>query len=280
MDWPFERGRSYHRRTDIHGRFGGQQQGGISTPARFPLVIIITGDSGSQHGYADRRRPDGVFEYFGEGQLGDMQMRAGNAAIANHAADGKSILMFQAQGKGRVRYEGEWLCEGFHIEPAPDRTGTIRDAIVFELRPLEAVVAVVEQPSAPEAQVNFAELRRRAHVAAGQSQVTGTARRTLYQRSADVRDYVLARAGEDCEGCDRPAPFRRASGMPYLEPHHIRRVSDGGPDDPAFVIALCPNCHRRVHVGADGRDYNAKLEERMSAIERDAEKRAAKKIGA
>src|SRR4051812_27633841 len=69
MMWPFERGRTYSRRLDIHGKYGGQQQGGIITPADQPLVIVITGDAGEQHGYADTLRPDGVFEYFGEGQL-------------------------------------------------------------------------------------------------------------------------------------------------------------------------------------------------------------------
>jgi len=33
MAWPFERGRTYNRRKDIDGKFGGQQQGGIITPA-------------------------------------------------------------------------------------------------------------------------------------------------------------------------------------------------------------------------------------------------------
>ena len=36
MLWPSELHRSYHRRDDIHARFGGQQQGGISTPADVP----------------------------------------------------------------------------------------------------------------------------------------------------------------------------------------------------------------------------------------------------
>jgi 5-methylcytosine-specific restriction enzyme A len=31
------------------------------------VVIIITGEEGLEHGYADRYRGDGVFEYFGEG---------------------------------------------------------------------------------------------------------------------------------------------------------------------------------------------------------------------
>ncbi|HUN98983.1 MAG TPA: HNH endonuclease signature motif containing protein [Bradyrhizobium sp.] len=54
---------------------------------------------------------------------------------------------------------------------------------------------------------------------------------------------------------------------PYLEPHHLRRLSDGGPDHPAQVIALCPNCHRRVHAGADGPKYNVALTAKMVTIE-------------
>ncbi|WP_258162757.1 HNH endonuclease signature motif containing protein [Rhizobium sp. TH2] len=90
---------------------------------------------------------------------------------------------------------------------------------------------------------------------------------SVVERSRRVRDYVVARAQGDCEGCRQPAPFQTARGTPYLEPHHIRRLSDGGPDDPRYVIALCPNCHRRVHFGRDGTDYNADLLERMRVIE-------------
>ena len=41
----------YHRRRDIHARFGGQEQGGIITPAPHKLVFLVTGNSGRQHGY-------------------------------------------------------------------------------------------------------------------------------------------------------------------------------------------------------------------------------------
>jgi 5-methylcytosine-specific restriction enzyme A len=56
-------------------------------------------------------------------------------------------------------------------------------------------------------------------------------------------------------------------GHPYLEPHHTRRLSDGGPDDYHHVIALCPTCHRRVHHGADGDAYNDDLKLRLSTLE-------------
>jgi len=268
MSWGFEIGRVYNRRADIHDRFGGQQQGGIITPAKHSLVIIVTGEEGLQHGYADRFRPDGVFEYFGEGQVGDMQLHKGNRAIAEHSANGKSLLLFRRIPAG-LRFEGEMVYEAHHVQRAPDRTGIDRDAIVFELRALEAVAESVDAEAATPG-ASLKELQQRAFAAAGaspQSPSPGT--RNVYQRSRDVRVYVLARANGKCEGCEAPAPFVRADGTPYLEPHHLRRLSDGGPDHPAHVIALCPNCHRRVHAGADGSAYNTILSERMVKIEPD-----------
>lgn len=156
--------------------------------------------------------------------------------------------------------------EGYHIERAPDRTGADRNAIVFELRPLEAVEEVVEAVG-PSLGERLDDLRQRAMLAAaGPTQPSMQGARNVYQRSRDVRNYVLARSYGICEGCASPAPFMRRDGTPYLEPHHLRRVSDGGPDHPAHVIALCPNCHRRVHAGADGPSYNSTLKEAMLRI--------------
>lgn len=267
MVWGLELGRLYNRRTDIHARFGGQQQGGIITPAHYNLVVIITGEGGMQHGYADRYRDDGVFEYFGEGQVGDMVLQRGNRAIAEHSADGKSLLLFR-QAKAGIRFEGEMVYDTYHFEQAPDRTGAMRNAIVFELRPLDAVTEEVESSPATGEILNIDDLRVRALAAASVgAQVQSSSRRTVYQRSQDVRAYVFARAKGTCEGCSQPAPFTRTDGTPYLEPHHLRRLSDGGPDHPAHVIALCPNCHRRVHVGADGHGYNRVLINKMALIE-------------
>ncbi len=98
----FERNRIYFRRQDIHDRFGGQQQGGISTPAGARVIFAFTGEVGQQHGYTDYWTDDGVFCYFGEGQTGDMTFRAGNKAIRDHAANGKDLLVFQMLGRGRA----------------------------------------------------------------------------------------------------------------------------------------------------------------------------------
>jgi 5-methylcytosine-specific restriction protein A len=101
-------------------------------------------------------------------------------------------------------------------------------------------------------------LRRRAYEASSPAPQAGEslAKPKYYERSRAVRDYVLARADGVCESCGNPAPFIRASGDPYLEPHHIRRLTDGGPDHPRFVAAISPNCHREVHHGAGGATKN------------------------
>jgi 5-methylcytosine-specific restriction protein A len=164
----------------------------------------------------------------------------------------------------------KWF-EGHHVERAPDRKGTDRNAIVFELRPLEAISEIVEAEGPPPSGATLQDLRQRALTAAADpSQPSTQGVRNVYQRSRDVRNYVLARANGNCEGCALPAPFSRSDGNPYLEPHHLRRLSDGGPDHPAHVIALCPNCHRRVHFGADGHTYNATLIAAMFTIEPEA----------
>lgn len=95
---------------------------------------------------------------------------------------------------------------------------------------------------------NIDELLRVALMRA-QSVVTAKKRSVNYRsRALAIRLYVLRRANGHCEGCRAPAPFSRAGGSPYLEPYHTTRLADDGPDHPARVIALCPNCHRRAHL--------------------------------
>jgi 5-methylcytosine-specific restriction enzyme A len=266
----YEVGTTYNRRRDIHGRYGGQMQGGICTPKDYPVVIAFTGASGRQHGYADGWAADGVYRYFGEGQSGDMSWKGGNLAIRDHAANGEDLLLFQTLGDGNVRFVGEFVCAGYDLEPAPDGTGAIRQSIVFNLVPAsdlheDTAPSGDEDDGTPDLQT----LRRRAleAVSTPPQADRATSKRNVYERSRDIRAYVLARASGHCEACSRPAPFVTISGTPYLEPHHIRRLGDGGPDDPRFMGAVCPNCHREIHHGSDGASINERLQTAISRKE-------------
>ncbi len=43
------------------------------------------------------------------------------------------------------------------------------------------------------------------------------------------------------------------------EARAVDRLSDGGPDTPEGVVAICPNCHRRAHHSADQEALNEEL---------------------
>ena len=99
----FVRGHEYIR-SELHRVYGGQQQGGISTPRSSPYIFLFTGESGAQYGYVDEWE-EGVFLYTGEGQVGDMEFVRGNKAVRDHLSDGKDMHLFEEVGGGRKRYE-------------------------------------------------------------------------------------------------------------------------------------------------------------------------------
>ncbi|WP_254861650.1 HNH endonuclease [Halovivax gelatinilyticus] len=49
---------------------------------------------------------------------------------------------------------------------------------------------------------------------------------------------IFDRADQHCEWCENPFDF--------LEVHHIVPRSEGGPNDPGNLVALCPNCHENA----------------------------------
>ena len=126
-----ERGRLYRRRTEIHARFGGQQQGGISTPKNYPVVFLFSGSEGRKFGYSDSWTASGTYDYYGEGPRGDMELVRGNRAILEHSKQGEAIHLFMNESGGLVRYEGEMVCGGYREVRAPDEDGDDRRAYVF-----------------------------------------------------------------------------------------------------------------------------------------------------
>jgi hypothetical protein len=44
---------SLYKRKDIHDIYGGQRQGGISTPANYPFIFLFSSERGKDYGYQD-----------------------------------------------------------------------------------------------------------------------------------------------------------------------------------------------------------------------------------
>jgi 5-methylcytosine-specific restriction endonuclease McrA len=95
-----------------------------------------------------------------------------------------------------------------------------------------------------------------------------------YDRDPDVVAGALLYANGVCQGCNTKGPFKRDSdGKPYLEVHHIQPLSEGGSDSFDNVCALCPNCHKLLHLGTKDERY----EEIMNNIKEMLKKRKAGK---
>jgi 5-methylcytosine-specific restriction protein A len=270
----FIKGKTYIRKKDITGKYGGSPQSGIAPSKQSPAIFVFTGEAGEQFGYQDQIDELGCLHYTGEGQVGDMTLTRGNLAIAQHTQDGRALHVFRSNGKSHdYEYLGEFAYVSHAIERGLDKNGNDRNIIVFLLMPVSHTLAIEMDLDTEEIldtpkldmETNLSESRQAALAACtpqiGESKPK-EAVRLAYQRSSVIKKYVLERAGNTCESCGNPAPFnRKSNGSPYLEPHHINRLSDGGLDHPKFIGAICPTCHRKIHYGMDGQELNEQLRE-------------------
>lgn len=258
----FDKGKSYDL-IGLYEKYGGQRQRGICTPKNFPFIMLFTGSQGDEFGYFDKWTDEGVFQYTGEGQKGDMVFTHGNKALRDHLKNGKDIHVFKILGSGIVRYINNMVFIGFNYMQRPDITGKFRNTIQFHLLPIQDFNHEHHIQISIEEGNTLADLRE---WALGQEDHPKTSRESVIEsnyRSNAVKQYALIRADGHCEACGKPAPFKTIEGQPFLEVHHIRRLSDGGPDHPSWVAAVCPNCHRRAHFSNDYNDFNNQIRNKI-----------------
>lgn len=127
-------------RKELHRRWGGRQQGGISPSRSSPNVFVFWSPAvGERHGCYDEFRADGFFYYTGAGQHGDQRMRDANLAILSHPEDGRRVHLFDGAG-GEVEYVGELALddeEPYYETEAPETDdGPLRKVFVFKFRQL------------------------------------------------------------------------------------------------------------------------------------------------
>lgn len=127
-----------YKRTELHEKYGGQRQGGISTPAKYPFIFLFTGGTGERYGYRDKWQGNSFF-YTGEGQKGNMEFVSGNRAIKDSSDNDEELHLFKYKERGYVEYVGRMVYAGHCIEKGFDVDKLSRDLIVFELKPVNSV---------------------------------------------------------------------------------------------------------------------------------------------
>lgn len=83
-----------------------------------------------------------------------------------------------------------------------------------------------------------------------------------YHRDPYIAQYAKELANGVCQLCNAQAPFTDNKGNPYLESHHIIWLSNGGSDSIDNTVALCPNCHRKMHIVKDKKDVDYLLDKK------------------
>ena len=81
---------------------------------------------------------------------------------------------------------------------------------------------------------------------------------TTYERNQTVTELAKLMAKGKCRLCKKKGPFQdQVLNLPFLETHHVKWLSEGGRDSIDNIVALCPNCHRKMHHVADKGDVVA-----------------------
>lgn len=69
-----------------------------------------------------------------------------------------------------------------------------------------------------------------------------------YERDSMIVAETKRLAKGKCQLCGQDAPFKTKNEEPYLECHHIVALAEGGADTMQNTVALCPNCHTKMHM--------------------------------
>ena len=180
-----------------------------------------------------------------------------NKTLAESNQNGVEIHLFEVLVPREYIYQGlAYLAGEPYQEIQKGEDGIDRLVWMFPLRlvnrPLpipEGTLAHYMGQKAKEARrMEMDKLRERAEQTGS---VTVSSRRVesnVFVRDAFVAEYAKRRANGRCELCEESAPFHNKDGEPYLESHHIEWIAKGGSDTIDNTVALCPNCHRKMHV--------------------------------
>lgn len=222
--------------------------GGMRRSKQTGTLVIISDDTKGL--YRDVWK-NGVLHYTGMGKLGDQVLEGNqNGTLYYSDTNGVEVHLFEVLKKAVYTYRGVVkLVDKPYKDRQPDDNGNMRDVWMFPVMPVaEAAQDVSHELSEKEiSRLSNTELARYTAVKNVRKEPKKT-ESIVYYRDPYLKQMVKRIADGKCQFCGSDAPFIDKQGEPYLEAHHVIRLADGGQDTIDNVVAICPNCHRKVHV--------------------------------
>lgn len=230
-------------------------QGGMRRATKTNTLVLVSNHVKSI--YSDRWI-DNVMHYTGMGTKGDQKLSfMQNPTLAQSNTNGVDLHLFEVLEEKIYTYRGQVKLDSSPYEENQlDEDERDRKVWVFPIRLITGNNVTISREVTSKnytAKITKArrltdeELRKKA-LSTGKTRVGKRLVSVIeYQRSPFVAEEAKRRAKGICELCRQPAPFQKKNGEPYLETHHIIWLAKGGEDTVNNTVALCPNCHKKMH---------------------------------
>lgn len=214
---------------------------------------------------------NGILHYTGMGQHGDQGFVSQNKTLAYSNVNGVEVHLFESYKDKIYKYDGRVELAGdVYFDEEPDVDGVLRKVLKFPLKRISNIPLIVDideidnsyiQKEQVLKEYDDKEVKDLAKKLANDNPKKTIASTTIIERNPAISEHTKRRANGKCDLCGNVAPFSK-NGMPYLECHHVIHLADNGPDAIYNTVALCPNCHRKIHVLKRKNDFN-KLKNRI-----------------
>tara|TARA_B100001093_G_C26728833_1_gene971245 strand:+ start:248 stop:1150 length:903 start_codon:yes stop_codon:yes gene_type:complete len=263
FNFPYDIGEKVFRK-NLHKELGGSVQGGICPTASGRIILFSDPKVGGEFGYHDGWS-NGVYLYYGEGQVGDMQFSRGNKAILNHKVDGKQLHLFMG-AKKQVIYENEFEIDEqrpFELIESKDKNDDERISIVFRLKPIKKYKSKL-----PITKIDFMD---ETVIEIVESEKSNTENFTIGgtgERVGERRESKLVKEYKDYREKNNLSSLKSITIKPKGESKAITLRVDGWIDDEKILIEAKSSCTRNQIRLAIGQllDYKRYLDPKQMAI--------------
>ena len=234
--------------------FAVGNMGGMRRSRQNNLLVIVSDHTKALY---DDHWEGSVLHYTGMGLKGPQSLQfSQNRTLAKSHTNGITVHLFEVFEPGRYIYAGEVeLAEEPYQENQADDEGQLRSVWMFPvrlkpggMRPVPSLGMLHQLEEIKEKALKGYSKDKLKELASNSNPKPAKrpAKTDDFVRNPYVAAYVKKMANGICDLCQQPAPFEK-DGQPFFHCHHVLWLARGGPDVIQNAVALCSNCHDRMH---------------------------------